>query len=43
MNDAVLRERMGAAAHDHAQHNFDIDRMLDSMEAVFARVLEGSR
>ncbi len=43
MNDAVLRERMGAAAHDHAQRNFDIDRMLDSMEAVFARVLEGSR
>lgn len=43
MNDAVLRRRMGAAAHDHARRNFGIDRMLDGMEAVFASVSEGRR
>lgn len=43
MNDAALRERMGAAARDHAQHNFGIDRMLDGMETVFARVTKGRR
>ena len=41
MTDAPLRARMGAAAHAHAQANFGIDRMLDAMEAVFARVAGG--
>jgi hypothetical protein len=41
MTDAPLRARLGAAAHAHAQANFDIDRMLDAMEAVFARVAGG--
>jgi glycosyltransferase involved in cell wall biosynthesis len=40
MADAGLRGRMGRAAHDHAQLNFGIDRMLDAMETVFARVVE---
>jgi glycosyltransferase involved in cell wall biosynthesis len=41
MTDADLRARMGAAAHAYAQANFGIDRMLDAMEAVFARVAGG--
>ncbi len=40
MRDAALRERMGRAAHDYAQDNFGIDRMLDAMECVFAGVAE---
>jgi len=43
MTDASLRERMGRAAHEHAQANFGIDRMLDAMAAVFSRVIEGRR
>lgn len=43
MNDAALRARMGAAAHAYAQQNFGIDRMLDGMEAVFARMSGGRR
>lgn len=41
MSDAGLRTGMGRAAHAHAQANFGIDRMLDAMEAVFARVVQG--
>jgi len=41
MTDPQLRARMGAAAHAYAQANFGIDRMLDAMEAVFARVAGG--
>ncbi|MFO1311957.1 MAG: glycosyltransferase family 4 protein [Burkholderiales bacterium] len=40
MRDAALRERMGRAAHEYAQANFGIDRMLDAMERVFADVVE---
>ena len=40
MRDAALRERMGRAAHEYAQVNFGIDRMLDAMERVFASVVE---
>lgn len=40
MRDAALRERMGRAAHEYAQANFGIDRMLDAMERVFAGVAE---
>jgi len=43
MTDADLRARMGAAAHAYAQGNFGIDRMLDAMEGVFARVAGGRR
>lgn len=43
MADAPLRTRMGEAAHAYAQANFGIDRMLDGMEAVFARVVGGAR
>jgi glycosyltransferase involved in cell wall biosynthesis len=43
MADAPLRARMGAAAHAYAQANFGIDRMLDAMEGVFARVAGGRR
>jgi glycosyltransferase involved in cell wall biosynthesis len=43
MSDAPLRERMGHAAHEYAQANFGVDRMLDAMESVFARVVEGRR
>jgi glycosyltransferase involved in cell wall biosynthesis len=39
MTDAALRGRMGRAAHAYAQANFGIERMLDAMEAVFARVV----
>jgi glycosyltransferase involved in cell wall biosynthesis len=38
MTDEALRARMGRAAHEYAQANFGIDRMLDAMEGVFARV-----
>jgi glycosyltransferase involved in cell wall biosynthesis len=37
MGDAGLRARFGAAGHARAQAYFGIDRMLDSMEAVFQR------
>ena len=43
MLDAALRARMGRAAHAYAHANFGIDRMLDGMEAVFARVAGGRR
>ncbi|MFO1322673.1 MAG: glycosyltransferase family 4 protein [Burkholderiales bacterium] len=43
MTDAGLRARMGAAAQAYAQANFGIDRMLDGMESVFARVAGGAR
>ncbi|MEP7329005.1 MAG: glycosyltransferase family 4 protein [Betaproteobacteria bacterium] len=43
MNDATLRQRMGAAAHRYAQANFGIDQMLDGMEHVFERVARGDR
>lgn len=43
MADVPLRARMGAAAHAYAQANFGIDRMLDGMEAVFARIAGGTR
>ena len=39
MTDETLRTRMGAAAHARAQAEFGLDRMLDGMEAVFARVV----
>jgi len=39
MSDDGLRSRMGRAAHLYAQANFGIDRMLDGMEAVFARAV----
>ena len=39
MKDEALRKRMGHAAHEYAQANFGIDRMLDAMEAVFAEVV----
>jgi len=39
MGDDGLRSRMGRAAHAYAQANFGIDRMLDGMEAVFARAV----
>ena len=37
-----LRRHMGRAAHERAQREFGIDRMLDAMEAVFTDVA-GSR
>jgi glycosyltransferase involved in cell wall biosynthesis len=43
MTDDALRTRMGRAASDYAQANFGIDRMLDAMQAVFARVTKGKR
>lgn len=43
MANASLRTRMGEAAHAYAQANFGIDRMLDGMESVFARVVGGAR
>jgi len=43
MLDADLRDRMGRAALAYAHANFGIDRMLDAMEAVFARVIGGAR
>jgi glycosyltransferase involved in cell wall biosynthesis len=43
MLDAALRERMGRAAQAYAHANFGIERMLDGMEAVFARVAGGRR
>jgi glycosyltransferase involved in cell wall biosynthesis len=42
MTDAALRARMGAAARARAEREFGIDRMLDAMERVFARVAAGS-
>jgi glycosyltransferase involved in cell wall biosynthesis len=42
MTDEDLRARMGRAAHAYAQANFGIDRMLDGMEAVFAKVVGGA-
>ncbi len=38
MTDQSLRARMGTAANAYAQDNFGLDRMLDGMERVFARV-----
>jgi len=38
MTDESLRARMGAAANAYAQDHFSLDRMLDGMEGVFARV-----
>ncbi len=38
MADPALRERMGAAARARAEAEFGLDRMLDAMERVFARV-----
>ncbi len=43
MTDEALRSRMGAAAHARAQVEFGLDRMLDGMEAVFARVVTAPR
>jgi glycosyltransferase involved in cell wall biosynthesis len=43
MQDDALRARMGRAARDYAQANFGIDRMLDAMESVFARVSRRKR
>lgn len=41
MTQPELRARMGRAAHDYAQANFGIDRMLVAMEEVFSAVAEG--
>ena len=41
MTDSDLRSRMGTAAHAYAHENFGLDRMLDGMERVFARVVRG--
>ncbi len=43
MGDAAQRKRMGTAAHDYAQANFGIDRMLAAMESVFAQVARERR
>ena len=43
MTDGDLRERMGRDAFEYAQASFGIDRMLDAMEGVFAKVVEGRR
>lgn len=43
MQDSALRERMGRAALAYATAHFGIAPMLDGMEAVFARALEGQR
>jgi glycosyltransferase involved in cell wall biosynthesis len=40
MNDAALRARLGAAGLAQARERFSIERMLDAMECVFAKVLE---
>ncbi len=37
--DAALRARFGVAGRARAERDFGLDRMLDAMEAVFARVL----
>jgi len=43
MTDGDLRERMGRDAFEYAQASFGIDRMLDAMEGVFTKVVEGRR
>ncbi len=37
MGDASLRRRLGEAAAAHARERFGLDRMLEAMEAVFAK------
>jgi glycosyltransferase involved in cell wall biosynthesis len=37
--DPILRERLGKAALAVAKARFSSDRMLDAMEAVFAKVI----
>lgn len=41
MTQPELRARMGRAAHDYAQANFGIERMLVAMEEVFSAVAKG--
>jgi len=42
MGDPELRARFGAAGHARAQLRFGIERMLDSMEAIFRQHARGS-
>lgn len=43
MNDAALRHGFGAAGLEYARVHFDLEHMLDAMEAVFRRVRKGQR
>ncbi len=43
MQDAPRRGRMGRAARAYAEGHFGIDRMLDAMESVFSKAVEGAR
>ena len=40
-NDRALRARLGAAGHKRAGRDFGIEAMLDRMERVFARAVDG--
>ena len=41
ISDAGLRSRLGQAARNHCVGRYSLERMLDSMEAVFGSVISG--